>query len=55
MHRKGYQRYDDVEGVALRVIKGVVYTDAPGHNKIWDSSDYAMPPGVILLFYYFSL
>ena len=54
MYQKGYQDFEEVESAALTKVKGVAFPSQDIYNRtipgvtdrIWDVSDYVVPPEV---------
>ena len=48
---KGYDEFEDVLSTVTTKVEGLDYTDGTGiyenvGNRVWDSSDYVIPPQV---------
>ena len=53
IYEKGYQRTENVVSAVTTKVQGLGYTNGTGiyenaGNRTWDSSDYVVPPQVIM-------
>ena len=53
MLEKGYDQFEDVLSTVTTKVEGLAYTNGTGiyenaGNRVWDSSDYVIPPQVWL-------
>ena len=51
IYEKGYQTTEEVVSAVTTKVQGIGYTDGTGiyenaGNRVWDSSDYVVPPQV---------
>jgi len=59
IYQKGYQQFDEVESAVTTKLKGVAYTNFSDeelvgvppewkhlYRRIWDVTDYVVPPGI---------
>ena len=53
VRNQGYDEFEDVLSTVTTKVKGIGYTNGSGPfenagDRVWDSSDYVIPPQVIM-------